>query len=987
MKSQQLYSVEDVKLSSDGTYADITIAGDTSMSDSSFLMSGVKYGCTVTQGYDTAYLEFELPTFYSDLTVTDVDLENAKVTVWGSGRVKDANGDPDTTYYGEYEIGDIYEGNLGSLLGCHVNMNVNSEGQVTDFFVQDEAIVIGAMEFKRDSATDPANKWYFKDKLTDKKYYYSNTTNASNNETQWFDAVKDSNAGLDFGTTYAYAKLVMNPNGTVASAVLADTLNQTIICTTNDKGKITQDADRAVDLSSYTVEKDGDYIDAEDIEEGDIIFYNTATKFADIFNYEVSGTIGTVYTTKVDIDGTTYELANAQRFDADNLKYVPVTEKWLLSLDDEVDTTISLNRQKKVKFVEGVETGKTVTTNTDYVVVKATTAYADKGIAYLNLFVSDGTDYSTIPVKVSGLKKWDGQDIDLTLTNEPNGGAAVVADAKGVLGQAGTSDTVALVGGLIQPKELITVTTKDSDGSVTAIAHKGDDGTLKATTGGSQADSLEPSDSSIESSNNNTYSLLADSKVWILNAGTSGRTADAKLVKFSNYTNATATGAAEKATVGIYPSTSNKTAVDSILIDNTAGNTIKGGTVKTRVNAMIVGYETGLATDDQETYELKKLTVWIPNSEGGEKVTYTSDDFANQIKRINANTAFDGVYTNDTGILDTVSQLAFDAEGKLLFVSTDTNGVANNQSVTVVTDPNGITDTDSAAEITLSDGNTKLKLADDALILQYNGAKDYKVTTISDINLNENYLAGGKQITYHQTLGTTTDKVVDVLVVTYSKVQATITPSTYNAAATTNALTVPVASSGSILPDALAICDDGSEVSYSLAAGTNSAFTINEGTGEISWSSAPAAGTYTVNVQQSVSTAAEGYQKATTAVTPVVFTTYTPVATYLGAATTTPSSGAAATSTAALATNGTTSYIATTGAAASLYVLDQEGNVMESYAGATLTPNGGSTNTTAGDYKWSTDNTGKLVLSGLGNIGGGTDTVTVLGCTITVTVS
>ena len=159
VKSQQLYSVEAVKLSSDGTYADITIAGDASVAGTSFLLAGVKYGCLVNYDGDEAYLEFELPMFYSDLTVTGVDLEKAKVTVRGSGRVKTSDNTNDGwNYYGEYEIGDVYEGNLGTLVGRHVNMNVNSDDQVTDFYVQDEAIVIGAMETKNDDENGALDK-------------------------------------------------------------------------------------------------------------------------------------------------------------------------------------------------------------------------------------------------------------------------------------------------------------------------------------------------------------------------------------------------------------------------------------------------------------------------------------------------------------------------------------------------------------------------------------------------------------------------------------------------------------------------------------------------------------------------------------------------------------------------------------------------------------------------------------------------------------
>ena len=81
VKSQQLYSIESVKLSSDGTYADITIAGDASVAETRFLSAGLRYGCTINHDGDVAYLEFELPEFLSDLTVTAVNLDEGKISV------------------------------------------------------------------------------------------------------------------------------------------------------------------------------------------------------------------------------------------------------------------------------------------------------------------------------------------------------------------------------------------------------------------------------------------------------------------------------------------------------------------------------------------------------------------------------------------------------------------------------------------------------------------------------------------------------------------------------------------------------------------------------------------------------------------------------------------------------------------------------------------------------------------------------------------
>lgn len=756
MKSQQLYSIESVKLSSDGTYADITIAGDASVAETRFLSAGLRYGCTINHDGDVAYLEFELPEFLSDLTVTAVNLDEGKISVVGSGRYYAAWYD-----LGDFEIGDLYDGNLGSLVGRHVNMNVNSDRQVKDFFVQDEDVVIGAMEYKRDSATDPQNKYYFKDLLTDKKYYYSTTDTTSTNTTQFISAV-DGDQAAETLAKYDYVKLVLNPNGTVASAVLEQALPNTIVCTANDEGKITQDVEKAVDLSSYTVEKDGAYIDPEDIEEGDVIFYNTTDKFADIFNYEVSGTIGTVYSNKVDIDDTTYDWVDyndhiAQRFDAANLKYVDVTEKWLISLDDEETTTLSLNRRKQAVFVDGTETGVTVTADTDYVVVKASQAYADKGAAYINLFVSDGSSYSTIPVKVSGLSKWKGNDIELTIANEENGGTAAITDARSTELHG---KTVAQMAGLITAKSLITITTKVSDDSITGIAFK-NTAPMTGSSGGTQDKSLEPADTSVKTAAG-SYTLLDDTKIWVLNPGTSGREVNVALKDFDDYANTTIAGNTEMAKVGIFASTTNKTAVDSVVIDNSGNDVIKGGNVATRVNGIIVGYETGLNVDDQATYELKKLTVWVPSANGGEKVTYTATDFANQIKKLNDQT-LDADTSDDTNTFDTISQLAFDADGQLLFVSTDTDGVADNQPVTADLDTDELADSNSAS--TLKTATETLKLADSALVLEKKGAKNYAVTTISDINLKEDVT---KTVTWHKALGTAADQVVDVLYVTYT---------------------------------------------------------------------------------------------------------------------------------------------------------------------------------------------------------------------------
>lgn len=266
---------------------------------------------------------------------------------------------------------------------------------------------------------------------------------------------------------------------------------------------------------------------------------------------------------------------------------------------------------------------------------------------------------------------------------------------------------------------------------------------------------------------------------------------------------------------------------------------------------MIIGYETGLNTDDQTTYELKKLTVWVPSSDGGEKVTYTTADFADQITKINANGAFDGNYTNDTGILDTVSQLAFDSNGKVLFVSTDatTPGTPDDAAVATATAAAGLSatvNTDSATTLTLADNTTNITIAPEALVLQKNGPKDYAVTTVSDINLNQNYFAAGKVLEYHQALGTASDIEADVVIVSYQAAANAITGLAYGTNPTAAMLVAGAA--GNYTPTAPAVATSGDDITYSLATGADAAFTINATTGVVSWTAAPAAGTYQLTV-------------------------------------------------------------------------------------------------------------------------------------------
>ena len=300
--SEQLYSIDTVKLSSDGTYADITLFGSVSEGGTKFLQGGEIYVMTITNAEISDTYEFELPIFRSNQLVTNVDIANNKITLFN---------------WLTLEVGDVYEENLGTLVGRTVNIGYNSDREVEKMTVNNADVVYGVMEFTEDGDDYVSAKDYFKDVVTNTKYYLSPQNTSKIRYTRIINVVEgddiavynDGNdkfnvAALD-GIKYSYAKLVLNPNGTVACAVLdQDRWDGTVKVDEIDGTIVSETSKVNVDLDGFTIEKDGKYITPEELEVGDLVFYEAqgdpdATKFAEVYNDVVTGTPGAVNSEKI----------------------------------------------------------------------------------------------------------------------------------------------------------------------------------------------------------------------------------------------------------------------------------------------------------------------------------------------------------------------------------------------------------------------------------------------------------------------------------------------------------------------------------------------------------------------------------------------------------------------------------------------------------------------------------------------------------------
>ena len=428
----QLYSVESVALSSDGIFADITLFGDSSSAGTFFLQAGPIYTMKVTQGSDTATLDFELPAYNTEAIVTSVDMSKNKITVVGSGKTQK----PVTP--GTYNVANKYDGNLGALVGRAVTFGYDSDSNMTSFNLLDQQVVYGYMKGFVPNADE--NAWYYKDALTGEKYNCKddNDATASIRGTLWIAAdTADDTTVADYmindDTEFSYVKLVLNPDGTIATATVEKNLPNTLYVKSVDGTIVTQDENNAFDLDGYIIVRDGDYITTSDLEEGDIIFLNPSKKFAEVYVNPVSGEISDVIDGKLSIDGKAYEWYDAQYWDDANDKFVQLASKgstprtaeqttaiqnsqnYLNSLSTDVDTFIYLGRDGKIKYLEGTPVEEVVTTTRELIIGTAK-GYTQSLENHIRIPAFDGTDKDTIDVTDSGIKTMFGDKGKVTWT-------------------------------------------------------------------------------------------------------------------------------------------------------------------------------------------------------------------------------------------------------------------------------------------------------------------------------------------------------------------------------------------------------------------------------------------------------------------------------------------------------------------------------------------------------------------------------------------
>ena len=633
VKSKQLYSIESLKLSSTGLFADIILYGSNDADGTTFLMPNTPYVATVEHNGLVDSLEFELPATVADEVVVGVDEDENVIYTQYSERTQAIHygwteGAPDVD---DYNLGVSYDGNIGELLGRTVNFGFNGDEVITDLTVQDEVVVIDTMKYVDANGNGQVDKKDYFETNDGDKYYFEESNSATKNLTHYILA---NNSDLDFdatfnptdGDVFDYVKLVLNPTGTIATVVYNENRTDYLMVESVDDTVVIADKQTSMNFKNYTIFAGDNLISTDDLEVGDVVYYSIPDKFAYVYNSEISGEMDNVIHEKLDIDGTTYKWTNSKYYDTPNKKYVTLTagtdaqsvasQKYLNSLDPD-DVQLVLDMNGGVSYVDGTVVGEAETTTTTYIVADETVQSTVGFDEIIKLVANDGSAGTTLKFNPMDLKSVNGESGKMDTVTPAAGGAGSFSfkptdNSPGAIAVTPKTD--------IKYTELIDIVTDNATGDIVGYKELGTlnvgktTGTAIKITATSSNDKINSTTSKVTDGNGNTYALTASTKIWVVvnKDGTTaldGTKADSiKQYKFSEFSMGT-TALADANIVGyVYPDKANAKHIVLVQAKGKEAAAWDDGD-ETTITGIVVGETFVAKSDGSDTNVVKTITI------------------------------------------------------------------------------------------------------------------------------------------------------------------------------------------------------------------------------------------------------------------------------------------------------------------------------------------------------------------------------------------
>lgn len=186
---------------------------------------------------------------------------------------------------------------------------------------------------------------------------------------------------------FDYAKVVLDEDGDVAF-IDAYSWNGFLIVEEVD-GYDVFGYGEELDVEDYAIVKEGKTISADDLIEGDILFYSTSAEYAEVYNNAVEGDISRVYSDRISVSKTDYLFVNpvfgaVKYLDGDDLE--DLNEDIAKDMRDEGPVSVFVDRNGEAVFVLGDIGAVSKTTFIGYL-GKNSVQFNDRGTAKWTLDV------------------------------------------------------------------------------------------------------------------------------------------------------------------------------------------------------------------------------------------------------------------------------------------------------------------------------------------------------------------------------------------------------------------------------------------------------------------------------------------------------------------------------------------------------------------------------------------------------------------------
>ncbi|MDF1617475.1 S-layer homology domain-containing protein [Petrocella sp. FN5] len=174
----------------------------------------------------------------------------------------------------------------------------------------------------------------------------------ASNVVVYIDGEREARADLE-DNDYDYAKVVLNDDGDVV-AISAYLWDDTLIVEETSGFDVIGFGGDELDVEDFAIVKAGKTISLDDLDEGDILYFNESAEYAVVYNRSVTGEIGRIFTTRIVVNGEDYEFsANFRYLDKDGDLVALDSDGAEQFKDADEDVTIFLNHAGDPVFITG----------------------------------------------------------------------------------------------------------------------------------------------------------------------------------------------------------------------------------------------------------------------------------------------------------------------------------------------------------------------------------------------------------------------------------------------------------------------------------------------------------------------------------------------------------------------------------------------------------------------------------------------------------